>query len=198
MYNDSSYASYTATSALNNAFLRVKLDGSTTANVVVAGAGEDFVGVAQNAVSAGVIVNVKLRRSTGTQRFVASGAITAGALIYGDASGKVTATAKGSPIGRAVTAAAADGDVIQAVVTGANPEIVTGQKTANSTDATNGYIEVDPGFGAAPANGFIAQVRSSAGAVRTVTTVAHQGSGVMRLTVTSLANNDVASWVAGR
>lgn len=52
----------------------------------------------------------------GECQLVASGAITAGADIECDGAGKVAALTTGKKIGRALTAAAADGDIITAYV----------------------------------------------------------------------------------
>lgn len=95
---------------------RVKVKaGSTTSPIEVekAGAGESFIGTVERPAAAGALVTVKPRNVVGTHEMVADGAISAGASIYGAAAGKISATANGAPVGQAIEAATADGDIIE-------------------------------------------------------------------------------------
>jgi hypothetical protein len=97
-------------------FLRVK----TPSALELAGASDVSLGVADiPAFASGDIVPVRLSNAQGTRFMVASGAITAGNVVYGAAGGKVAAS--GTIIeGRALTAAGADGDIIEVQPLGAN------------------------------------------------------------------------------
>jgi len=71
-------------------------------------------GVAQNDVVANQPVAVALTSAPGTQEMIAAVAITAGALVYPAANGKINVTAgSNAPVGRAIQAAGADGDIIE-------------------------------------------------------------------------------------
>ena len=85
----------------------------TPAAIVVAGAGEDALGIALETVAAGGYCAVKLFSAPGTFACVAAGPVTASAPVYGAASGKIDDAVSGNKIGTALEAAAADGDVIE-------------------------------------------------------------------------------------
>lgn len=92
--------------------LRVVLGSGGT--VTVAGAADREVGTAvRPSFASGENIAVDLASLEGTSVVVASGAIAIGASVYGAASGKVGTTDTGSPVGVALTAAAADGDRIE-------------------------------------------------------------------------------------
>ncbi len=74
---------------------RVKLSSGTA---VYSGAGEDFIGVTEQAAASGAPVSIKLI-GTGTLAIEAAGAVTAYAAVYGAASGKIDDTATGKCIG---------------------------------------------------------------------------------------------------
>lgn len=107
--NESGLRTFTSGSTLAR-YLRVK----TPSAVVVAGATDRDLGVVMTAVNtSGDPANVCLPSAPGTVPMTADGAITAGAQVYGAASGKVSATANQNPIGMALTAASTDGDIIE-------------------------------------------------------------------------------------
>ncbi|SCM71512.1 hypothetical protein KL86PLE_100245 [uncultured Pleomorphomonas sp.] len=83
-------------------YLFVKLDAN--AQVVVAGAGEDAIGVLQNKPAAGQAATVRVG---GLSKVVAGAAITAGARVASDASGKAK-TAVAATVNTSDTGAAAD------------------------------------------------------------------------------------------
>jgi hypothetical protein len=93
--------------------LRVKISGST---VVTAGAGESAIGTTLSAATTANFVTVSMASQYEIANYVASAAITAGADVYGSASGKVAATVSGRRIGKAITAAAADGDILRVLL----------------------------------------------------------------------------------
>jgi len=93
------------------AYRRVKLSG---ASVVYSAQGEDFIGVTETAASSGEKVTVALLGGR-THKCAASEALSAGAVIYGANSGKVSDTAVGPAVGYALEAALADGDIIEVI-----------------------------------------------------------------------------------
>jgi len=93
------------------AFRRVKISGAT---VVYADAGETGIGTVQAAVDYSENANACIRLDMqGTSKMTADGIITAGAAVYAATDGKVSATVNGEPIGHAIAAAGADGDIIE-------------------------------------------------------------------------------------
>lgn len=94
-------------------FRRVKFASSSGTNIVYADLGDFAVGVTQENVESGKTASVKDVKDGGTQVCVASEAIAEGADIYAAADGKVSDTVSGIIIGRALEAAAADGDQIE-------------------------------------------------------------------------------------
>jgi hypothetical protein len=94
------------------AFRRVKISGST---VMYQDAGDQGIGVVQAAVDYSENANacIRLDSVAGTSKMMVSGAISAGANVYPDDDGKITATINGTCIGKALEAATADGDIIE-------------------------------------------------------------------------------------
>lgn len=98
----------------------VKL-GTADQQVAVAGAGEACFGIAQDGVADTVEVAVVI---AGTSFCIAGDVIARGAWVKADASGKaVTANAGDEVVGKALVAAAADGDRIAIQV---NPHVLGG------------------------------------------------------------------------
>jgi hypothetical protein len=91
-------------------YLRVKFGGSTYS---AAGIEDDDGTVFESVFNAGDKVTVIPPSYHGTVQMIASGAIAAGANVYPAASGKVSATVAGRRIGKNLTEATADGDVIE-------------------------------------------------------------------------------------
>jgi len=112
------------------AFAHVKID---TGAVVVAGAGEAGIGFAMASAASGDPVAVQVGRPT--VKAIAAAAISAGAAVYAAASGEVSTSANGNAIGLALTAAGADGDIIEVlpyIANFATPNtVVVEAKTAN-------------------------------------------------------------------
>lgn len=101
-------------------FARVKLSAADT--VDVAGAADIEIGVAEVAAfAAGDDVPVRLRTAAGTYKMIAAAALTAGAEVYGDASGKVGTTNTNPAIGQTLQAASGDGSIVEVLRYASNP-----------------------------------------------------------------------------
>lgn len=94
-------------------YRRVKLSG--TRGAAYADAGEDSIGVVRALVASGDPAAVWLQNKQGTIPMVASGVISANALVYPANDGKITATVTGRAIGRALEAASGDASIIEVV-----------------------------------------------------------------------------------
>jgi predicted RecA/RadA family phage recombinase len=111
--NDSGFKAFAVGASALSVGQRVALSSGLA---VAAGAPNGTaLGVALADAAASGIVTVKLNSASGTFEMKAGGAITAGAAVYPAASGKIlaTATSSNNPIGIALEAATADGDVIE-------------------------------------------------------------------------------------
>jgi hypothetical protein len=92
--------------------LRVKLSAGVLAVAVLAD--RELGTLEEEAFASGDIRAVKLRNHPGTRKMIANAAIAVGADVFTAAAGKVGATATGAfREGIALTAAAADGDIIE-------------------------------------------------------------------------------------
>lgn len=112
---DTGYKGFLASAAISQ-YARVKLDAAGT--VSTAGLTDRDIGTAQNAAfAAGDQVDVKLRTASGTHKMIAAGAVTNGAIVNTQASGKIddAATATGYALGTALEAATANNDVIEVI-----------------------------------------------------------------------------------
>ena len=96
------------------AFRRVKISTST---VMYADAGETGIGVVQAAVdySEDAHACIRLDNPGGSSKMMASGIVTVGASVYAANDGKISATANGEPVGTALEASGADGDIIEVI-----------------------------------------------------------------------------------
>ncbi len=114
---------YLADAAITTRFFLVKLGTDSGHVAVCAGAAtvDEVIGVCTDeSAAAEDPVNVHLLGAgTGTHKMVAGAAITAGAKLMSATNGKVITATTGSNyvIGKALTAAAADGDVIEVIST---------------------------------------------------------------------------------
>lgn len=104
-------------------YLRVVMSGG---NLALASANQVHLGTTkENNLSEGVgsstVAAVVFRNAVGTVYMKASGAISQYADVYGSDSGKVSATVNGNRVGVALTAATADGDVIEVLQTDIGP-----------------------------------------------------------------------------
>lgn len=111
--DDSGFKSFEANGAIPQ-FARVKL--LSTGKIDVAGLAEKEIGTAtREAFAAGDIISVKLRSAGGTHKMIAQEALAVAAAVYTEASGKVQDTAASTAflVGTALTAATADGDIVE-------------------------------------------------------------------------------------
>lgn len=111
--NDNGFKSFVASAAIAQ-FARVKLASDGT--VATAGLAEKEIGTAQRAAFAsGDVIPVKLTSAPGTHKMIAIEALAVGARLYTETSGKVqdTAATTAFQVGTALTAASADGDIIE-------------------------------------------------------------------------------------
>ena len=79
------------------------------------GATAEHVGYVEVPALAGELVTIRPRSMAGTKQAVASAAFAAGALLYGSASGRVSTTVSGNPLGVAIEAATAAGDIVEII-----------------------------------------------------------------------------------
>lgn len=135
---ESGFKTFTAGEALE-AFRRVKL---SSGSVVYADAGEEFIGITQDKVANGDPVTVALRSAARSYKAVAAAAVTAGAVIYGAADGKVDDAASGVAQGTALEAATADGDVIEVLLNNGVAGAIDGASTAIGDPTVNGSVPV--------------------------------------------------------
>lgn len=132
--------------AARGAYLRVSSSGGTLST---AGATDPGEGVQQSpSYTTTEVVGVKLWTQNGTFKVVASGAISADAELFAAASGKVAATGSVRLRLKALEAATADGDVIEAspIVSGGAATAVTANGTNQATAAAlTGVLNVVSG-----------------------------------------------------
>jgi hypothetical protein len=110
---DTNYKQFPASAAIS-IYARVKMASDGT--ISTAGLTDKEIGTAMNAAfAANDIVNVKLRTGAGTHKMIAAGAITRGAAVSTQASGKVddAATSTGYPIGTCLETATANNDIVE-------------------------------------------------------------------------------------
>jgi len=122
-------------------YCRVKLQAGAGDTVMLAQAGEEFIGITATAgVNVGDMVNVTMRSAARTYKMTASGVIAVGALFYGAASGKIQATASGLAQGTVLEAAANDGEIIECVLNNGAAVNISGAATNVEPEAGNGSI----------------------------------------------------------
>lgn len=112
-YTDSNIRSFPSSGSAIPQFSRVKLAAGVLA---IAGAGDIEIGTIEVQDFSGNTspnVPVRLRTAAGTAKMVAAGAITAGAAVYGAASGQVSATPNQNFVGFALTAASGAGSIVE-------------------------------------------------------------------------------------
>jgi len=149
-YVETPCKTFTAGAAIAK-YLRVKLSAGKLA---AAGVADDWIGTMENAALADLDkVAVRLRTAQGTCKFVAAGAITAGARVYAAASGKIDDTITTELVGIALEAANDADEVIEVMqlagggavrsargeiaLDGSNPTpVATGLATITSAFAT--------------------------------------------------------------
>jgi len=110
---DNTSRTFVAAEAIG-AYLLVKVDSSGLIETATATAAEPKVGYTTTAVTLGEAANVSLIHGGGSSFATAAEALSIGDFVYGDAGGKVSASgSSGDKVGVTLTAATADGDVIE-------------------------------------------------------------------------------------
>ena len=106
------------TAAITTRYLLVQTGTAPATQFIVNTALTRPLGVVADEPAVGESASIQLLGvKPGTMKMIASGVITAGAPVFTDAAGKVTATlvAGAFQVGRALTAAGADGDIIEVI-----------------------------------------------------------------------------------
>ena len=123
-------------------YCRVMLQTGAGDTVMLAQAGEEFIGVTATAANVGDMVNVTMRSAARTYKMTAAGVINVGAIFYGAVSGKIQATASGLPQGTVLEAAANDGEIIECVLNNGVAGNINGAATNLEPEAGNGSIPI--------------------------------------------------------
>jgi hypothetical protein len=115
--NQTGPLTFTAGAAIGQ-HLRVKLSSSKLAVAVLAdGPGVELGTLEEASFADGDVRAVNPRNAPGSRKMVANAALAVGAKVYTAAAGKVGATATGAFLeGIALTASAADGDIIEVLM----------------------------------------------------------------------------------
>lgn len=135
--NEGGIKSFTATSAVSR-WKRVKLTSGSGSAVEHAGAGEAFIGIAQEDAALGEQVPVALCGRGRTFKAVAAEAFAVGATLYGGAAGTVQDTASGTAIGTALEVATAAGDVVEIALDNGYAAELGEDSPANVANAAGG------------------------------------------------------------
>ena len=112
---DTNSKAFTAAAAIPQ-YARVTLGSGGT--ITKSGLAEKDIGTAlTEAFASGDVIAVKLRTGAGTHKMIASEALAVGSLLYTESDGEVqdTAQATAFQVGIAVTAAAADQDIVEVI-----------------------------------------------------------------------------------
>lgn len=199
---DGSFKTLTAGEALV-AFRLLTINSS--GQFVYCGAGGVPLAVAQNDYASGAhAVGKLLNNGAGTFKVMVAAAVSAiGTRLYAAASGKLSPTGTGRCVAIALEAATGDGSIIEVMpILNANTDMFVTRYTANGTDQSNGYVDIDTGFGAAPAALMGAPLAAQSGGtlrvVASVTFLSGGNAGKVRVTVTSLASGDTVDLGAVR
>lgn len=113
-YISGNQRTFTAGAALTK-YTRVKLSSGLLVAAGV-GASDDTLEIGtilDASFASGDVRPVHLRSAAGTTKMIAAAAISAGVAVYGAASGQISTTVSGSPIGISLEAATAANDVIE-------------------------------------------------------------------------------------
>lgn len=118
-------------------YLRVTLPSG---DLAVAGIADNDIGTIEYEVfTSDTEAAVRLKTAVGTRKMVAAAAVTAGAIVYAAASGKVDDTVSAQRIGIALEAATADGDIIEVLTdygAGTQYRVVGGTGTLDGSNPT--------------------------------------------------------------
>jgi hypothetical protein len=146
-YIDNGTASFLAGEALAIHRL-VRLDGSTTRQIVYCDAGETPLGSTLSACKSGEMVSVKLLNAEGTVPLTVSAAVAAHSKLVPTNDGKVDDTGGSPQIAIAARAATADGEQIEGiplpVMVGSRESVATATGTQTLTIASARHQFIDP------------------------------------------------------
>lgn len=110
---DNTSRTFVASEAIG-AYILVKVDSSGLVEPATATADEPKIGYTVASVASGEAATISLIHGGGSSYATAAEALAIGATVYGDADGKLSATgSSGDKVGVSLTAATADGDVIE-------------------------------------------------------------------------------------
>lgn len=110
-YNDTGFKTFLTAGAITQG-ARVKLSAENT--IVVAGAGEQSIGVALEACASGGYCTVKMYTAPGTFMVQTDAAIAVNSEVYGAASGQVSSSASGAKIFKILKASSGAGGLVEA------------------------------------------------------------------------------------
>ncbi|MFA5634520.1 MAG: hypothetical protein WC977_01315 [Anaerovoracaceae bacterium] len=144
--NDTGWKTFQVGTGGSTAYCRAKLD---TGKAVLAGAGEDSIGIFCETVDADDYASVKLWSAPGTFRVLSAGAISAEAAVYGAAAGEIDDTVAGEKLGTALEAASGSGEAIEILPSTAaslmalqslisDPTVASAMTQDTLTDSTGG------------------------------------------------------------
>lgn len=193
-----------ADTTITDTGLRVKISGDH--GVTLAGIYDDEIGISYQPGSlagwgtSGDRCSVAIINKQGSFFVKASGVISQNAQVYRAASGKISATAAGNPIGFALEAAA-DGDIIEVILYGRRAQYkVTDPGTGAAIPVQNGDMDVEITIGSSGAETNTLAVPKYVGQkIRIFTDTC--GSGTRAVTVASAFNvsgNTVITFDAAR
>lgn len=201
-YVETGLRAFTAGAAIDR-YIRVKL---SSAKLAIAGVGDVDLGVIEEeAFADGDIRSVRLRTAQGTCKMVAAAAIAADATVYAAAAGKVDDVVSDVPIGTALEAAAAAGDIIEVLRFDAGGlKVVRGETAldgANPTPVATGLTTVVAFTAtlkgtAAPGLGTSMLTANIAGAAGNVDVYAWKPTGAADTTKIASTGTETFYWVA--
>lgn len=158
---------------------------------------------------------VQLKVSESTHKFTAVNAITAGAVMYGAASGKVSATNNGNVEGIAFETSTADNDVIEGMSSDASDAFVGVTGVAAGYKIARGTVSLDGANPTTVATGLATIVSASAqlygnvapGLGTSLVTILYPGGGDLELhawkptgagdtTLIASTGTDIVHWIA--
>lgn len=164
-------------------YLRVKTPNA----VALAGANEQSIGTMDRDCTGAGPCSVRVRTAQGTRKMVSATALTAGNLVYGAASGKVSSVVNANVVGVAMETVTADGDVVEVMTVNAPLENVV------TAYAVNGAIAVAGGTAMLTKAGINAMTLAAPTVAQEgiVITVVSQTANAHTITATGLIDNGV-------
>ncbi len=124
-------------------YVRVKVDTTSTdlpIDVLIAGPGDNWIGVTREEVSSGDPVGVILKHMYGTLPMVAAGAVSKGATAFPAPAGRVSGSGD-SAFGTVIVAATAAGDIVEVVFD--SDQVMGGSEVYGFEDDFHYYVTAD-------------------------------------------------------